>query len=98
MMYYNTNDESGDTLKRSRAQSSKQGRAILAFFQERDGEFTPFEVRDILGWEAIPITSIRRAITVLTKAGHLKKTATMRIGLYGKLNHCWTKKGQEGRQ
>lgn len=89
MSYYNTNNETGDTLTTSRRNTTTQETNILTIFRGRPGRpMTPFDVQDDLGHE-VPITSIRRAITDLTFRGLLRKTSTMRSGRFGKMNHCW---------
>lgn len=86
--YYNTNEETGDTLDQSVIQSKYQESVILALFNDVQVGMTPCEVHSILtnGW---PITSIRRAMTNLTSRGELLKTRTMRKGIYGKMVHVW---------
>ena len=88
-MYYNTNEESGETLQNSRVRSETQGGIIHKYFRDNpNAELTPFEIKATLGMRA-PITSIRRAITDLTKEGKLEKTSTLKSGSYGKKCHCW---------
>ena len=100
MAYYNTNNETGEELQASREQSSKQKTEVLAVFQTyRTTPLTPDEVHkfirenseipDSVLW---PITSIRRAISDLTKEGELFKTNKKKMGSYGKRVHCWVVK------
>ena len=42
-----------------------------------------------------PLTSVRRAITNLTKAGYLEKMQTTVLGQYDKKIHLWRLKKQE---
>lgn len=66
-----------------------QNRRILKFFENNSsGRFTPFEVSNI-GDIPGPITSIRRSISDLTKAGYLVKTNHMKEGDWGVNNHTW---------
>ncbi len=67
-----------------------QEQKILEVFsgKNRGLSFTPFEVLKLSGLRA-PITSIRRAMTDMTKVGMLIKTDECRMGAYGQLNHCW---------
>ena len=89
MSYYNTNNERGETLTRSRRRVNVQEREIIAVFNGRPGrKMTPFDVQDDVGHH-VPITSIRRAITNLTTKGTLTKCDIMKAGRYGKMNHCW---------
>ena len=88
-MYYNTNDETGDTLQNSRVHSENQKDIIYRVFQANPSlPLTPFEIEAAVGrnW---PITSIRRAITDLTSEGLLEKTDIKRLGKYGKNTFCW---------
>ena len=88
-MYYNTNNETGEILQESRENARTQGGVILQYFQDNPREeLTPFEIKTTLRMRA-PITSIRRAISDLTTEGKLKKTDTLKAGIYGKKCHCW---------
>jgi len=96
MTYYNTNEETGQTLKDSRGQAKTQEDIILRFFQHYPyRSFTPFEVQEeirILRGKDYPITSVRRAMTDLTSEDRLIKVVsplTMKAGKYGKPNHVW---------
>ena len=88
-MYYNTNDEAGNTLRSSRNKTKTQEEIILEFFTNNPNlQLSPFEISDTLELNA-PITSIRRAMTNLTLEGKLKKTNVMVVGPYGKHVHTW---------
>lgn len=89
--FYNTIHETGDTLKKSQENGNKQESRILAIFQSEQRPLTPFDVEFIykLKHEPVPITSIRRAITNLTKAGKLEKSLTTKPEKYGKANYTW---------
>ena len=91
-MYYNTNDEAGETLQSSRNATMKQEDQILGIFQAFPNEgLTPFDIEDFANDQDVhwPITSIRRAITDLTSAGKLTKTDITKLGKYGKQVHTW---------
>jgi len=89
-MFYNTDNESGEELKRSRGNAWKQDEIILELFQKNPlNSYTPFEVMGILQMTHVPITSIRRAMNSLTRDGLIEKTQEQRLGEYGKLNYCW---------
>ena len=91
-MYYNTNDETGGTLRSSRDATTKQENMILSIFETYPNEgLTPFDIEDFAHDQEVswPITSIRRAITDLTNAGKLTKTDTKKLGKYGKFVHTW---------
>jgi len=89
-IYYNTNSESGTTLKESKEKALRQQNRILSYFQSFPNDtFTPEEVLKTLYSDNTPLTSVRRAITNLTEDGKLVKTDEMRMGGFGKLCHCW---------
>jgi len=70
-----------------RAQS--QDEAVLAWMRAHPGRWMPCEVHAGLG-TAAPLTSIRRALTDLTKAGRLQHwPADRRPGVFGALNSTW---------
>lgn len=97
MTYFNTTNESGATLKNNVAKSKSQEEKIFKLFQ-LDFEYwskkeilytglTPKELQDF--FHKYPITSIRRALTNLTKQGKLIKTDEKRIGMYGRSEYVW---------
>ena len=91
-MYYNTNNESGKTLKRSRRKANSQEEMILAIFKETPkAKFTPETVLKKLQGVHLnyPITSIRRAMSNLKDEGYLIKTDEKAKGDWGKKVHLW---------
>tara|TARA_R100000152_G_C6672497_1_gene108460 strand:- start:48 stop:344 length:297 start_codon:yes stop_codon:yes gene_type:complete len=91
-MYYNTNKETGKTLKRSQRKANSQENMILAIFKENPrAKFTPETVLKKL--QAVhlnyPITSIRRAMSNLKDDGYLEKTNEKANGDWGKKVHLW---------
>ena len=94
MSYHNTTNESGTTLKNNVAKAKSQEEEILEFFKYVNyfNEFnsTPSELQMLnLKLKKYPITSIRRALTNLTKQGKLIKTDEKRIGMYGRSEYVW---------
>jgi len=89
MTYYNTNKESGETLKNSRKKCETQEDEILEFAQECGHRLSPSHVWVFLFCRKIPLTSVRRAITNLTNRGLMTKTDYMVDGVYGKKEHTW---------
>jgi len=87
--YWNTNKETGSTLKTSQRKALKQQDIVLSVFKNNPGIYcTPFDVKiiaELIG----PITSVRRAMTNLEQAGKLIRTDRMKMGIYGKQNHTW---------
>ena len=92
MTYYNTNEETGPQLRSSWIQTAKQEELIYQMFVWNPTlGFSPedIELRCLDLNKAWPITSIRRAMHTLTKAGKLTKTNELRKGNYGKNTHIW---------
>lgn len=93
-LFHNTTCLEGSALRRREIRAGSQNSVILAYFQASMGIFTPNEILErlvLIGLIApnTPITSIRRAMTDLTKLGYLVKTDERRPGEYGELNYCW---------
>jgi hypothetical protein len=90
-MYYNTNDETGETLQRSRTRTATQEDIIYRIFDgEPELELAPSELLNMLGPDTVwPITSIRRALSDLTSEGKLTKTENKKLGPYGKHEFTW---------
>lgn len=100
MTYYNTTNQSGAALTLSVKNAKNQNEAVLMYFQCRSvvqPYISPSEVYygllnlGIIGTK-VPMTSIRRSITTLTKKGKLVKTQTKVEGAYGREEYCWTVK------
>jgi Fe2+ or Zn2+ uptake regulation protein len=87
MTYYNTNNEEGANLLKSRMNTQKQEDVIYLLFND-DVHLSPDMIKTLLVQD-YPITSIRRALTNLTDKGLLKKTNEMVMGKYGKKTHTW---------
>lgn len=90
MSFYNTTGLPKPEQHKARKQTRNQEEAIL-FWAEfaRVVDFTPSECWQDCFRERTPITSVRRAITDLTKAGKLVKTATRRPGQFGMPEGVW---------
>ncbi len=87
-MFHNTINEV-DKISLFEAHANNQEQKIHEFFRATKEALTPTEV-----WErcfncSVPITSVRRGMSNLTKIGILRKTLTKRQGLYGMDNYCW---------
>lgn len=88
MSYYNTTNLEGDALSEAVAATRTQEEQVLEVFQKHEGELlTPWDVQEELSFS--PITSIRRAITDLTRKGELEKTDQKRKGAYETMNYTW---------
>ena len=89
MTYYNTNQAVGLMLSIHEINTLKQDELIFAVFRlNPSARFTPSEVDDLIP-RAWPLTSTRRGISTLTKAGKLTKTSKLHLGPYGKNEHIW---------
>lgn len=88
--FFNTTAKQGPELEAAQVKASKQTEAILKVFQDHPHtSFTPWQIHYAMGQQTM-ITSIRRAITTLTDAGHLVKTAERRrSGPAGETSYCW---------
>ena len=99
--FHNTINASGDTLVAHTITCKSQEERILAIFKAKhifltsrnEGYIgcTPFEIMEEYSklYKAVPITSIRRAMTNLTEGNKLIKTRSMKDGEYGKPNFIW---------
>lgn len=96
MSYHNTVNEKGDTLRQYEKQTMTQDNRIACFFESNPGEiFCPWEIKTLLfdapDQPPTPITSIRRSMSDLTKAGILEKTEHKKdAGAYGRRSYAWT--------
>ena len=88
MSYYNTTALSGEELRKAIRTAKTQTEKVKSIFELTNKELTPFEVAEFFS-EQTPITSIRRAITNLTKDGYLVQTDTTVRERYGSLNYRW---------
>ena len=88
MAFYQTIDQPGSTLKESNKKTRKQEELILDLFVKRNRPLSPSMVLSQSGLNC-PITSIRRAMTDLCKAGRIVKTDRQIKGIYGKAEHLW---------
>lgn len=90
MTYYNTTKEEGHKLDGFQRMAATQDQKIADFFEQHPGEiFTPWEIQSLV-FTHTPITSVRRSINDLTKAGILDKTEHMKeSGRYGRRSYAW---------
>lgn len=90
MTFYNTIHETGKALETSKEKAKSQDQRITTYFKSNtEVLLTPSEVRGYVFGNSIPVTSVRRSMTNLTKSGILEKTSLMRKGDYNKMSHCW---------
>jgi len=88
--YYNTTNKKDADLKKSTRKATGQAAEILAWFK-RNQKGSPSQCWESLyGGDMVPITSVRRAISVLTnKKKELVKTSEKIMGSYGEPEHIW---------
>lgn len=98
-MFYNTNNEKGDTLKESQEKAKSQDEMVLDYFKKHEMlGATPervlrhFKIMEDLNdskWHNTPITSIRRSFSNLKKQGLIYKTGQTIEGDFGKQINIW---------
>lgn len=86
--FFNTTKEAGAVLKRSRKSCGEQEMIITGLYREH-GKLSPSQAHHLYPDQVTPLTSIRRAITVLTGKGVLQKTDEQVSGVYGKSEYIW---------
>lgn len=92
MPFYNTiNVQENQLQMQFENQTERQEDVVLSIFMMKRVPMTPMEVHAVaerigFNW---PITSVRRAMSDLTRANKLRKTQDMKDELYGKPNHKW---------
>ncbi len=97
MRFFNTTAETGEPLRRRIRRASSQASLIQEFFESHPrGIYSPSQVwialfeRYETGKKKVPLTSVRRAMTVLTEEDNiLEKTSQKQIGYYGEPEHLW---------
>ena len=93
---YNTNNMVGQELTEMSHSAKAQETAVIKFFTDRvadkAGASTIWNVLKITKRidQAVPLTSIRRAVSTLTKQGKLVKTDDMSVGVYGKREYMYS--------
>jgi len=87
-MYHNRTQETGPRLELYQDQAKTQEQQIKTMFQIHR-ELTPSECY-IIAPAGILLTSIRRAISDLKRAGYLEKTQQKRTGLYNRPETVYT--------
>jgi hypothetical protein len=89
-VFHNTTNLTGDKLKQREIKNGSQNDAILKFFRRNPGLlYTPFEIWKVMNLPRTPLTSIRRAMSDLTKLGYLEKTGYKKLAQYGAESYTW---------
>lgn len=86
--HHNTTNESGEMLDRLESKANIQQDNVLDLFRDFV-TMSPSQVFATYPDESTPITSIRRAISNLTRDGYLIKTDKKVTGLYGRPEFQW---------
>lgn len=87
MAHYNTTNESGTLLELFEGKAATQEELVLKAMQYLIMASPSFLCEYF--YNKYPITSIRRALTDLTRRGKLVKTAIRTVGPYGRAEFCW---------
>lgn len=88
--YYNTTHENPEMIKGFIKICKSQEELIQNYFLiHSEKDFSPDEIKQNLKLNYTPITSIRRAITNLTKRGVIFKTNKKKIGNFGRMTYTW---------
>lgn len=93
--FFNTTGEVNPLLKEYKEKNLVEADIVCQIFLTHAKEaFTPCDVWKILGemdsfGHYMILTNVRRAITVLTKRGILRKLPIKKIGIYGRPCYCW---------
>lgn len=87
--YYDTTHVSAPKLREYRRKASVQEQRIEQYMRARPfAMFSPDHIQATVVPDA-PLTSVRRAMTNLTKAGVLEKTDRQVTGTYGRPVYLW---------
>ena len=87
-MFYNTINEVSSVLVTSHSNTRTQEAIILDCFKSAKEPLSPSMVHFLTKLKC-PITSIRRAMSDLSKDGKLVKLEQFTIGKFGKREHLW---------
>lgn len=87
--HYNTTSEKGATLRayEDAAKSLEDRILLLMRVQSEIPRWSPTRLHGY--FNNVPLTSIRRALTNLTKQGKCFKSEVMSVGSYGRREHNW---------
>ena len=92
MSYHQTTPMEPRPLREAIEQAARQEDAIAAIFHRFPHlKLAPSQVHALTtrAGKAWPVTSVRRAITDLEKAGALEKTRSLHVGPHGRFEYRW---------
>ena len=87
--YFNTTISTGPELNRFEAKAKSQEQRILKWLEINPCRMTPSEIRYQVFGNDVPITSVRRALSNLTRDHRLVKTCKQVKGPYGRPEFMW---------
>lgn len=92
-IFFNTVPLQGELLHRATYRADKQNGRVLVIFNLANRSLAAHEVwqhyKTKYNEPNTPLTSIRRSITTLERAGELQMTGDKAMGLYGVLVNKW---------
>jgi Fe2+ or Zn2+ uptake regulation protein len=92
--YHNAVGTVGYLLEEYEAKAKKQDQIIFDMMRNYDLSMSPSQIYKIFQ-ERIPLTSIRRALSNLTRDGYLHKLTYNKItGIYGRVECTWCVRGE----
>ena len=94
MSYYNTTNEEGKQVKLFNEKNETQDEVVIGIFQIQKRMLSPSDVWKLYPLVDVPLTSIRRTISDLTKEGLLIKTPHKKDGIYGRPEYFWQLLGE----
>ena len=84
MSYFNTTNETGETLTENTKKATAQDQVVLEVAKNLDGPFSASKILFHFPKVNVPITSIRRAINTLCKKGKVVKTGNRVKGMFNR--------------
>ena len=92
--FHNTTNLAGAQLELAEVKAASQEDVVLSFCMKHRNMLVTPEIVHASVLQNAPLTSVRRAMSNLTRAGKLKKTEAMVKGQYGARVHCWVLEGK----
>jgi len=87
--YFNTTPIGVELMKKCKTGAIKQEEIITVIFRQSQKMLTPSDIL-FLYPKNVPITSIRRAMTQLTKKGILDRSGQTKESQWGRPEHYWS--------
>lgn len=88
--FHNTVQAKGEQLALFESIAKGQETRIYAYMKLIGGEHTPEHIWEEVFFSKVPLTSVRRALTNLTRKGLLAKSIEpVEEGIYGRYVHTW---------